>query len=192
MSSDSELARDKMRGLLGLIGCLLTFLQTALNAKDTRDRDNQIVLHCMCTLRNLSYALQETVDRGYLRRREELVRQQSQRVRELSQQPAAGASTFSSIRSVRKGEAGARQEELDAGGSPPAELLNSPPAVREELAFLWSPRSLHLYFQLLSDSCNQDTIEAVIGCVQNLTACEWQVRDEDELLSCSRIQTQYL
>lgn len=185
VSSNSELERAKLRNLLGLIGCLLTFLQTALTAKKTRDRDNQIVLHCMCALRNLSYALQETVDRGYLRRREEHVRRHSQRVLELSAAAAAagsksksstsGSSRRASARSV-SGRKGSAQDELDAcGPPPPRELLDSPPTVREEVAFLWSPRSLHLYFQLLSDSCNQDTVEAVVGCLQNLTACEWQV-----------------
>jgi hypothetical protein len=65
---------------LGLVGCLLTFLQTATAARDTRDRDNQIVLHCMATLRNLSFALQELVDASYLRRRDEFVRQHSRRL----------------------------------------------------------------------------------------------------------------
>ena len=195
MSSDGESAREKMRSIVGLIGCLLTFLQTALTARGRRDRDNQIVLLCMCTLRNLSYALQETVDRGYLRRREELVRQHSRRVLELSAsssstasasaaKSASGSASASGLASSRPATASARaakgseSDALDVGAMsapPPAELLNSPPSVREEVAFLWSPRSLHLYFQLLSDSCNQDTIEAVVGCLQNLTACEWQV-----------------
>ena len=196
VSSKSESAREKLRGLVGLIGSLLTFLQTALTARETRDRDNLVVLHCMCTLRNLSYALQETVDRGYLRRREELVRQHSRRVLELSSSSTATAASASAAKSA-SGSASASASGLlasrrasasafaraakgsdDVGAMsapPPAELLNSPPAVREEVAFLWSPRSLHLYFQLLSDSCNQDTVEAIVGCLQNLTACEWQV-----------------
>lgn len=31
-----------------------------------------------------------------------------------------------------------------------------------------------MYLPLLSDCSNTDTLEAAIGAVQNLTACEWQ------------------
>jgi len=39
---------------------------------------------------------------------------------------------------------------------------------------LWQPELVEMYLPLLSDCSNTDTLEAAIGAVQNLTACEWQ------------------
>jgi hypothetical protein len=59
--------------------------------------------------------------------------------------------------------------------APADAFLRETPRVREEVAFLWAPRALNIYFELLSECCNPDTVEAVVGCLQNLTACEWRV-----------------
>ena len=39
---------------------------------------------------------------------------------------------------------------------------------------LWQPELVDMYLPLLSDCSNTDTLEAAVGAIQNLTACEWQ------------------
>lgn len=39
---------------------------------------------------------------------------------------------------------------------------------------LWQVDLVEMYLPLLSDCSNTDTLEAAVGAIQNLTACEWQ------------------
>ena len=41
---------------------------------------------------------------------------------------------------------------------------------------LWQPEAVGVYLPLLSDCSNPETLEAAAGAIQNLAACEWEVR----------------
>ncbi len=44
------------------------------------------------------------------------------------------------------------------------------------MELLWQPDVVQVYLPLLSDCSNPETLEAAAGGIQNLAACDWQVR----------------
>lgn len=41
---------------------------------------------------------------------------------------------------------------------------------------LWHPLIVKVYQPILTDSTNPETLEAAAGALQNLSACDWEVR----------------
>jgi hypothetical protein len=66
VSSDGEYARRKLRECDGLIDAIIIVVRATIS---NGDMDNKSVENCVCLLRNLSYACQETVDPSYLQKR---------------------------------------------------------------------------------------------------------------------------
>lgn len=44
------------------------------------------------------------------------------------------------------------------------------------MELLWQPEIVHVYLPLLTDCSNPETLEAAAGAIQNLAACDWQVK----------------
>lgn len=66
VSSDGEYARRKLRDCDGFVDALFVIVRAAIN---NGDMDNKSVENCICILRNLSFACQETIDPEYLQKR---------------------------------------------------------------------------------------------------------------------------
>jgi hypothetical protein len=66
VSSNGEYARHKLRECDGLVDATIIVVRAAMS---NDDMDNKSVENCVCILRNLSYACQETVDPNYLQKR---------------------------------------------------------------------------------------------------------------------------
>ena len=67
VSSDGAEARRELRTCPNLVDCTLYILRAAIGQNDI---DNKSVENCVCMLRNLSYACEETHDPNYLKSRE--------------------------------------------------------------------------------------------------------------------------
>ena len=48
------------------------------------------------------------------------------------------------------------------------------------MELLWQPSVVEVYLLLLNDASNPETLEAAAGAIQNLAACDWQVRQPKE------------
>lgn len=53
-------------------------------------------------------------------------------------------------------------------------MLQNNPA-RSHMELLWHADVVHIYQPLLSECTNPETLEAAVGAIQNLAACQWQV-----------------
>ncbi len=169
-------ARKKLRDCDGLIESLLRIIDQAvepyMNENSNQRRQQQLhqqivhldlvvkdnmnskcVENCMCILRNLSFRLQEIVDPNY--------------DRDVKPIPSEEKTT--------KCVGGKKKKNFEE------EFLNSVypynmPVPNEGKAQeqLWSLATLNKYLIIIKESTVRDTIEAAVGCLQNLTACYWK------------------
>ncbi|CAF1082343.1 unnamed protein product [Adineta steineri] len=167
--------RRKMRDCEGFIPSLLHAVNSSLQSLN--EIDNKSIENCMCILRNLSYKLQEVVDRDYDRN-----------------YPAmAAASTWSVTPSqynehekTKIGCMGSKQKKTKQIYDQTGTLNNHnnsnngnihaiiPPREGRPVEMLWQTDVIGTYVHLLRHSSNPDTLEATAGCIQNLTACYWK------------------
>jgi hypothetical protein len=161
--------RRKMRDCDGFIPSLLHAVNSSLQSLN--EIDNKSIENCMCILRNLSYKLQEVVDRDYDRN-----------------YPAmAAASTWSMTPSqltpdqdkTKVGCMGSKQKKtrqyLDQTGTNNNNIYAIlAPREGRPVEMLWQTDVIGTYVHLLRHSSNPDTLEATAGCIQNLTACYWK------------------
>ena len=145
---------------LNLTSCITryspTFPDSAIltAANPTQDNMNsKCVENTMCILRNLSFRLQEIVDPNY--------------DRDVKPIPVEEKTT--------KCVGGKKKRNFEE------EFLNSVypynmPAPEDAKAqeALWSLDTLAKYLVIIKESTVRDTIEAAVGCLQNLTACYWR------------------
>lgn len=154
-----------MRDCDGFIPSLLHAVNSSLQSLN--EIDNKSIENCMCILRNLSYKLQEIVDRNYDRN-----------------YPAmAAASTWSMTPSQHNGDhekskvgcMGSKQKKtkqyLEQTGSNPNNQIHAIKAPRQgrPVELLWQTDVIGTYVHLLRHSSNPDTLEATAGCIQNLS-----------------------
>ena len=167
-------ARKKLRDCDGLIESLLRIIDQAVEPymnENSAQRQQQLtqivnldlvikdnmnskcVENCMCILRNLSFRLQEIVDPNY--------------DRDVKPIPCDEKTT--------KCVGGKKKKNFEE------EFLNSVypynmPVPNEGKAqeLLWSLITLNKYLIIIKESTVRDTIEAAVGCLQNLTACYWR------------------
>ena len=164
-------ARKKLRDCEGLIESLLLIVNQAVGpyiSDSYRQRQPDIVNldlvikdnmnskcveNTMCILRNLSFRLQEIVDPNY--------------DRDVKPIPVEEKTT--------KCVGGKKKKNFEE------EFLNSvypynmpvPEDAKAQEA-LWSLDTLNKYLIIIKESTVRDTIEAAVGCLQNLTACYWR------------------
>lgn len=116
--------------------------------------------NCVCILRNLSYRLEEEVDRNkYLDTDVDPDRPD----RTIYGGPDKSTAGFFSKRSKKKNNS-------ENGTSDRARQQ-----AKEGVALLWQPETLSPLLTLLADSTIAETLEAAAGMVHNLTACSWRV-----------------
>ena len=171
-------ARKKLRQCDGLIESLLRIVDQAVEPYVNPERVQQLqqqqqqqnkiayldlivkdnmnskcVENCMCILRNLSFRLQEIVDPNY--------------DRDVRPIPDEEKTT--------KCVGGKKKKNFEE------EFLNSVypynmavPNEGKAQEFLWSLNTLNKYLIIIKESTVRDTIEAAVGCLQNLTACYWR------------------
>jgi hypothetical protein len=153
-----------MRDCEGFIPSLFHAVNSSLQSLN--EIDNKSIENCMCILRNLSYKLQEIVDRDYDRN-----------------YPAmAAASTWSMAQSqyneqekTKIGCMGSKQKKTkqlyDQTGTNNNNSIHAVMAPREgrPVEMLWQTDVIGTYVHLLRHSSNPDTLEATAGCIQNLS-----------------------
>ncbi len=156
--------RRKMRDCDGFIPSLLHAVNSSLQSLN--EIDNKSIENCMCILRNLSYKLQEVVDRDYDRN-----------------YPAmAAASTWSMTPSqynheqekTKVGCMGSKQKKTKQVMDQTAANNNNiyaimAPREGRPVEMLWQTDVIGTYVHLLRHSSNPDTLEATAGCIQNLS-----------------------
>jgi hypothetical protein len=168
-SADYE-GRRKMRECEGFIPSLLHAVNSSLQSLN--EIDNKSIENCMCVLRNLSYKLQEVIDRDYDRN-----------------YPAniSTTSTWSMIPDKNKtGCMNSKQKKTKQICEQTANNNNHiyavmPPRQGRPVEMLWQPDVIGTYVHLLRHSSNPDTLEATAGCIQNLSKRYldvWIYRDE--------------
>jgi hypothetical protein len=120
----------------------------------------QTVENCVCILRNLSYRLEEEVDRNkYL----DTDLDPDRPDRTIYGGPDQTTAGCFSKKSKKKGNSD--QMPVDRNG----------PNANEGVALLWQPETLNPLLTLLADSTIAETLEAAAGMIHNLTACSWRV-----------------
>jgi hypothetical protein len=159
-----------MRDCEGFIPSLLHAVNSSLQSLN--EIDNKSIENCMCILRNLSYKLQEIVDRHYDRN-----------------YPAmAAASTWSMTPSPHQNEQektkfgcmGSKQKKtkqlIDQTGANNNNIYAiMAPRVGLPVEMLWQTDVIGTYVHLLRHSSNPDTLEATAGCIQNLSMlCKYE------------------
>jgi hypothetical protein len=154
--------RRKMRDCDGFIPSLLHAVNSSLQSLN--EIDNKSIENCMCILRNLSYKLQEIIDRDYDRN-----------------YPAmAAASTWSVAPSqydndkTKVGCMGSKQKKTkqiyeQAGATNNNVYAIMAPREGRPVEMLWQTDVIGTYVHLLRHSSNPDTLEATAGCIQNLS-----------------------
>lgn len=166
-------ARKKLREAEGLIESLLRIVDQAVEPYinenyykkqqivnlDLIIKDNmnsKCVENCMCILRNLSFRLQEIVDPNYDR----------------EVRPFPGDEKTVKCVGTSSGKKRKNLEEEFLNSVYPYNMPVPNEGKAQEL--LWSLNTLNKYLIIIKESTVRDTIEAAVGCLQNLTACYWR------------------
>lgn len=153
VSAASSNARKILRGCPRLVESLMHYLTRAIlrNQVDTRSVENVV-----CTLRNLSYRIQEVKDENYDPKADFEAAQ-----RERSKSAPSGSPKSKKKDSKKKKKADKN-----------AVLNGSTPPTGAEL--LWQPELVKLYLKLLQEASNPEILEASAGAIQNLAACQFE------------------
>ncbi len=173
-------ARKKLREVEGLIEALVRIVDQAVEPYINGDRHNhkqsnavnldlvvkdnmnsKCVENCMCVLRNLSFRLQEIIDPNYDREVKPLP--YDEKTVKCSRIGGSNRSTSKKRKNM--------EEEYFQSVYP----YNMPvPNEGKPHELLWSLTTLNKYLIIIKESTVRDTIEAAVGCLQNLTACYWR------------------
>ncbi|CAE1263610.1 CTNND2 [Acanthosepion pharaonis] len=156
ISSAGYQARKRLRECDGLVESLIHAVKTAIGQSDI---DNKPVENCVCILRNLSYRIQEVDDPEFYLKR---TLQRQQRNLEKGENTGCFGGTARK-KNAQKSELKARPDQSSNRMTPP-----------KGQEILWHPDIVHIYLPLLADCSNPVTLEAAVGAIQNLAACDWQ------------------
>ena len=151
--------RRKMRDCEGFVPSLFHAVNSSLQSLN--EIDNKSIENCMCILRNLSYKLQEVMDRDYDRN------YPSMRSVTPKKQEEKGITGCTSTK-TKKSKSTAEQADYSTYAA-------MPPRQGRPVEMLWQPEVIATYVHLLRHSSNPDTLEATAGCIQNLSTLspEW-------------------
>eukprot|EP00106_Octopus_bimaculoides_P019685 XP_014787127.1 PREDICTED: armadillo repeat protein deleted in velo-cardio-facial syndrome-like isoform X3 [Octopus bimaculoides] len=156
ISSAGYQSRKRLRECDGLVESLIHTVKTAIGQSDI---DNKPVENCVCILRNLSYRIQEVDDPDFFKKR---TQQRQQKMLEKGENTGCFGGAGKKKNS--------QKTEMKAKPDPSSHKL-TPPKGQE---ILWHPDIVHIYLPLLADCSNPVTLEAAVGAIQNLAACDWQ------------------
>ncbi|XP_060559042.1 splicing regulator ARVCF-like isoform X4 [Ruditapes philippinarum] len=157
VSSAGMEARKKLRECHGLVESLIHTLRTAI---DQNNVDNKPIENCVCTLRNLSFRIQEVEDPDFYKKRMATLKKQKQQGKGETTGCFGGGSK-------KKGTKGKGSQNVDS-----MEMPRLPPSSNEYRG-LWGVDAVRYFLTLLSGS-NPVTLEAACGAIQNLAACDWK------------------
>ena len=194
LASFGKDCRRRLRRSVGLVDSVLYIVCSALGRDDL---DNQIVENCLCILRNLSYRLEVEVDiQEGVEDRE--IRwdtpvptsnpnypapnpssrqprkwskffcisfKRNSRNRSKSMNASKSLSPLKSTSFTRVNESASQHDKLD---------LASYDHLSKGVTLLWQPEIVDMYILILKDCSNRETLEATLGALLNLTACEWK------------------
>ena len=149
-----------MRECDGFIPSLLHAVNSSLQSLN--EIDNKSIENCMCILRNLSFKLQEVVDRDYDRNYPTTINT---------------ISTMNNMKPLQSNEKNktscmnSKQKKIkqiyEQTGNNPYAIM--PPRHGRPVEMLWQSDVIGTYVHLLRHSSNPDTLEATAGCIQNLS-----------------------
>ena len=144
-----------MRECEGFIPSLLHAVNSSLQSLN--EIDNKSIENCMCILRNLSYKLQEVIDRDYDR---------NYPVNMNTISTWSMASDKNSLGCMNSKQKKTKQINEQTGNQIYAVM---PPRQGRPVEMLWQSDVIGTYVHLLRHSSNPDTLEATAGCIQNLS-----------------------
>jgi hypothetical protein len=158
-------ARKKLRECEGLINALLRIVDHAvepylkssssnnnIDSLAQQNIDSKCVENAMCILRNLSFRLQEIIDPNY--------------DREVKPMPVLDDKSSKSSKKKKNIEEDFLKTTFPYNMAVPNE--------GKPVEILWDLMTLSKYLIIIKESTIRDTIEASVGCLQNLTACYWK------------------
>ncbi|XP_043562127.1 plakophilin-3-like [Chiloscyllium plagiosum] len=153
LSSGKEETRQKMRECKGLVDSLVYYIQQSLD----HNAASKSVENSACVLRNLSYRLYEEIPSFYQNRLEGPGRND----RNVKKDDVVGCFTPQS-RKVK---------EINTDSTIFSEVTKDP----KGMEWLWNPAIVRVYSGLLDKSeANQQTAEAALGALQNITAGDFR------------------
>lgn len=158
-----------MRDCEGFIPSLLHAVNSSLQSLN--EIDNKSIENCMCILRNLSYKLQEVIDRDYDRNYPAMAAASTWSVSP-AQHPAEQDKTKVGCMGSKQKKTKQYLEQTGTNNNNIYAIM--PPREGRPVELLWQPDVVGTYVHLLRHSSNPDTLEATAGCIQNLTACYWK------------------
>ncbi|XP_074616097.1 uncharacterized protein LOC141875648 isoform X1 [Acropora palmata] len=157
VSSAGPEARRVMRDCDGLVDSFVWIIKAPIGKNDI---DNKSVENSICILRNLSYRLENEVDRE---------RYQDAPVTDLNakepEKDDAGCLAGCGTGSKKK-----KKRSLFKGSDEPQ--IRSEPVEGVEL--LWQPEIVKSYLSIMAEASNPETLEGSAGAIHNLTACAWR------------------
>ncbi|XP_067902087.1 plakophilin-3-like isoform X2 [Heterodontus francisci] len=171
LSSAKEETRQKMRECNGLVDSLVYFIQHMLDINNGADKS---VENSACILRNLSYRLYEEIPSYYQNRLEGPGRND----RSMKKDDVVGCFTPQS-RKIK---------EINTDMAIFSEVSKDP----KGMEWLWNPAIVKMYSRLLDKSeANQQTTEAALGALQNITAGDFRWASVISRLTMDQDRTWY-
>ncbi|KAJ7392242.1 hypothetical protein OS493_013620 [Desmophyllum pertusum] len=159
VSSAGPEARRVMRDCDGLVDSFVWIIKAPIGKTDI---DNKAVENSVCILRNLSYRLENEVDRE--RYKDAPVPTQPGKEKELEKHdPGCMAGCGTASKKKKKGMLREKEEPQ----------ISKDPLV-EGVELLWQPEIAKSYLSIMAESANPETLEGSAGAIHNLTACGWR------------------
>lgn len=156
VSSAGPEARRVMRDCEGLVDSFVWIIKAPIGKNDI---DNKSVENSICILRNLSYRLENEIDRERYADAPttELNRKEPEK-------PDPGCMAGCGTGSKKKKKRTIKEPEQ--------------PQIRREpvegVALLWQPEIVKSYLSIMAEASNPETLEGSAGAIHNLTACGWR------------------
>lgn len=156
VSSAGPEARRVMRDCDGLVDSFVWIIRAPLGKNDI---DNKSVENSVCILRNLSYRLENEVDR--------------ERYKDAPIPIQPGKESGKHDPGCMAGcGTGSKKKKKGALKEPEEPQIRRDPVEGVEL--LWQPEIVKSYLLIMAEAANPETLEASAGAIHNLTACGWR------------------
>lgn len=157
VSSAGPEARRVMRDCDGLVDSFVWIIKAPIGKNDI---DNKSVENSICILRNLSYRLENEVDRG---RYQDAPATDVNRKEPANSDPGCLAGCGTGSKKKKKGST--------FKGSDLPQIRREPV---EGVELLWQPEIVRSYLSIMAEASNPETLEGSAGAIHNLTACGWR------------------
>ncbi|KAL9978718.1 hypothetical protein ACROYT_G016268 [Oculina patagonica] len=158
VSSAGPEARRVMRDCDGLVDSFVWIIKAPLGKNDV---DNKSVENSVCILRNLSYRLENEVDRERFKDAPVPIHPGKEPDK---QDPGCMAGCGTGAKKNKKKKGTIKETEQPQ--------LRKDPVEGVEL--LWQPEIAKSYLSIMAESANPETLEGSAGAIHNLTACGWR------------------